>query len=107
MYNTDSQIKVKTTVLRSSLWDYSLGYIIVKGTIIFTVTGADVAARQAGERNTRVIPKNCAPFTDCISKINIIQVDNVKDLDAGIPMYSLIKYCDNYSKKSGMSILQR
>ena len=33
-YNTNSQIKFKTTMLKSSLCDYSDAYILVKGTII-------------------------------------------------------------------------
>ena len=45
--------------------------------------------------------KNCAPFTDCISKINNTQVDNAKDIDIVMPMYNLIEYSDNYSKTSG------
>ena len=32
-YNVNSQIKFKTTMLKSSLCDYSDAYIIVKGTI--------------------------------------------------------------------------
>ena len=32
-YNTNSQIKYKTTMFRSSLCDYSDAYIVVKGTI--------------------------------------------------------------------------
>ena len=44
--------------------------------------------------------KNCAPFTDCVSEINSIQVDNAKNLNAGMPMYNLIEYSDNYSKAS-------
>ena len=35
-YNTNSQIKLKTSMLRSSLCDYSDAYILVKGTIIVT-----------------------------------------------------------------------
>ena len=31
--NTDSQIKFKTSVLKSCLYDYSDAYILVKGTI--------------------------------------------------------------------------
>ena len=44
--------------------------------------------------------KNCVPFTDCISEINSIQVDNAKNLNVGMPMYNLIEYSDNYSKAS-------
>ena len=32
-YNTNSQIKFKNSMLRSSLFDYSDAYIVVKGTI--------------------------------------------------------------------------
>ena len=34
-------------------------------------------------------------------EINNIQVDNAKDIDIVIPLYNLIEYSDNYSKKSG------
>ena len=43
-YNINSQIKFKTTMLKSSLCDYSDIYILVKGAIISTGAGADVAA---------------------------------------------------------------
>ena len=45
--------------------------------------------------------KNCGPYTDCISERNNTQVDNAKDTDVVMPMYILIEYSDNYSKKSG------
>ena len=48
----------------------------------------------------KVIFKNCAPFTDCISQINKIQIDNAKDIDIVMSMYNLIEYRDNYSKTS-------
>ena len=48
----------------------------------------------------KVIFKNCAPFTNCISEINNAQVDNAKDVDIAVPMYKLIEYSDNYSKIS-------
>ena len=51
--------------------------------------------------NEKVIFKNCAPFTDCISKINNTQIDNAKDSDIVIPIYNLIVQSDNYSKTSG------
>ena len=49
----------------------------------------------------KVIFKNCALFTDCISKINNTQVDNAKDIDIVMPMYNVIEYSVNYSKTSG------
>ena len=45
MYNTNSQIKFKPSVLRSSLCDYSDAYILVKGTIIVTNKGAAAAPK--------------------------------------------------------------
>ena len=81
IYNTNNQIKCKNAMLKSSLCNYSDAYILVKGTITITGAGADAAARNADNRNKHVTFKYCAPFTDCISKINRIQVDNTKDLD--------------------------
>ena len=53
--NTNSDIRFKTTMLKSSLCDYSDAYILVKEKV--TITGArnDAAARQADERNKGVI----------------------------------------------------
>ena len=65
-------------MLRSSLCDYSDGYILVSGTIKITGAGGDHAAKQIDERSKGVIFKNCAPFTDWISEINNFQIDNVK-----------------------------
>ena len=96
--NTNSQIKFKTSMLRTSLCDNSDGYILVSGTIIITGEGNDDAARRLDERNKGVIFKNCSPFTDYIGEINNTQIDNAKDIDVVMPMYHLIEYSDNYSK---------
>ena len=90
-YIDDKQIRFKTTMLKSSLYDYSDAYILVKGKITITGAGADAAARQADERDKGVAFKNCALFTSCINKIN----NNV------MPTYNLIEYSDNYAKSSG------
>ena len=88
-------------MLKSSLWDYSDAYILVKGKIAITGAGADAAARQADERDKSVGFKNCAPFTNCISEINNIQIDNCKNIDIVRPIYNLIEYSDHYAKTSG------
>ena len=88
-------------MLKSSLCDYSDAYILVKGTITIAGAGADAAARQADERNKAVIFKNCAPFINCISEINNTQIDNAKDIDIVMSMYSLIEYSDHYAKTTG------
>ena len=100
-YNVNSQIKFKTTMLKSSLCDYSDAYILVKGTITFARAGVDAAARQTDKRDKSVAFKNCAPFTNCISEINNTQIDNAKNIDIVMPMYNLIEYSDNYAKTSG------
>ena len=99
VYNVNSQIKVKTTMLKSSLCDYAGAYILVKGTIKV----ADTAAAGVATNNTnkKVIFKNCAAFTNCVSEINNTQVDNAKNIDIVVPMYNLIEYSDNYSKTRG------
>ena len=81
-----NNIKFKTTMLRSNLCDYVDAYILVKGTITITGTGADDAARQADERNKGVTFKNRAPFTKCISRIKNTEIDNAKDTDIVMPM---------------------
>ena len=97
--NVNSQIKFKTTMLTSSLCDYSDAYILVTGTI--TVNSTATPDADANNTNKKVIFKNCTPFTNCISEINNTQADNAKDIDVVMPMYNLIEYSDNYSKTSG------
>ena len=67
-YCANRQINFKTSILRSSLCDYSDAYILVKGNISVNNTAA--AGADASNTNKKVIFKNCVPFTDCISKIN-------------------------------------
>ena len=99
IYNVNSQIKFETTMLKFSLCDYSDAYILVKGTISVTNTAA--AGANVNDTNKKVIFKNCAPFTNCISEINNTQADNAKDIDVVMPMYNLIEYNDNYAKTTG------
>ena len=44
--------------------------------------------------------KNCAPFIECISKINATETDNVQNIYVVMGTYNLIKYSDNYSEIS-------
>ena len=98
-YNVNSQVKFKTTMLKSSLCDYSDAYILVKGTI--SVNNTAIADDAVNNDDKKVIFKNCLPFTNCISEINNTQVDNAKDFDIVMLMYNLIEYSDNYAKTSG------
>ena len=69
-YTTGSEIKFKTTMLRSNFCDYADAYILLKGTIAITGAEDNDAARWADERNKGVIFKNFASYIKCISKIN-------------------------------------
>ena len=43
-------------------------------------------AAALNNRNKKVIFKNCAPFTNCISKINNTQIDNAEYIDIVMSM---------------------
>ena len=77
-------------MLRSDLC--SDAYIVVKGYIALTEP-------DDAKRNKSVTFKNNAPFINCISKINGVQIDNAEDLDVAMPMYNLLEYSENYKKK--------
>ena len=98
-YSPNKQIRFKTAMLRSSLCDYSDAYILLKGSMAVNNTAADGAA--ANNNNKKVIFKNCALFTNCISKIDNTQIDNAEYIDKVMPMYNLLEFSDNYSKTSG------
>ena len=91
-YNVNKEIRIKTSMLRSDLCDFSDAYIVVKGDI--TVTNPNNA-----KRNKAVAFKNNAPFINCISKINGVKIDNAEDLDVLMPMYNLLEYKKNYRKQ--------
>ena len=70
VYSPNKQIRFKTAMLRSNLCDYSDysdAYIFVEGNISINNTAA--AAADPNNGNKKVLFKNCAPFTNCISKI--------------------------------------
>ena len=65
-----------------------------------TITITALAAGR-GNNGIHVLFRNCAPFTDCMSEISNSQIDNAKNIDVVMPMYSLTEYSDNYSETSG------
>ena len=89
-YDEDNQIRFKTSMLRSGLCNYSDVYILVKG----TVTVGETSAVGAAANN---INKYCASFTNCLSRINKMQIDDADNTDAAI-----IEYSDKYSETSGI-----
>ena len=86
-YNVDKEIRIKTSMLRLDLCDFSDAYIVVKGT--FTALRPNAAK------------KNNAPFINCISKSNGVKIDNAEDLDVVMPIYNLLGYSKNYKKTTG------
>ena len=70
--------------------------------MVITVNNTADAGAAAKNTNKKVIFKNCAPFTNCISKINNTQTDFADDIDVVMPMYILIEYSDIYSKTGSL-----
>ena len=65
------------------------------------ITVPNTAAQGLANKgaNKKVIFKNCAPFTNCISRMTL---DDASYIDVVMPMYNLIEYSDNYLKISGI-----
>ena len=93
-YSPNKEIRIKTSLLRSDLCDYSNTYIIVKGDI-------NVTNPNNAERNKAVAFTDNAPFINCISKINGIKNDNAENLDIVMSMCNLLEYSKNYKKTTG------
>ena len=51
-----------------------------------SVSNTTATATVANNGNKKVIFEWSVPFTDCISEINIIQVDNAKGIDVVLSM---------------------
>ena len=106
-YSPNKEIRIKTSMLRSDLCDYSDAYIVVKGNIIVnkkTFTADDIeepnnTAANATATNSAIYNsfgekklgfKNNAPFIKCVSKINWVKIDNAEDLDVIMSMYKYV-----------------
>ena len=107
-YNVNKEIRIKTSMLRSDLCDFSDAYIVVKGNITVTKktftandfeapnnTAANANATNTANDNAfgekKLVFKNSASFINCISKINGVQIDNAEDLDVVMPLYNLLE----------------
>ena len=94
-YKPNKQIRFKTSMLRSDLYDFSDAHIVVKGSITLTKTNG----RGIIDIKNRFLAfKNKSPFTICISKINYVLIDNAEYLDVVMPMYNLPECGKNYRK---------
>ena len=72
-YKPSKEIRFKIPMLRLDLCDFSDAYIVVKGDITLT---KDANRGFINARNRFLAFKNNAPFTNCISKINNVLIDN-------------------------------
>ena len=117
-YNVNKEIKIKTSMLRSDLCDFSDTNIAVKGNITVTkktFTANDFEAPNNTADNATAIDnahdnalgdkklffKNNASFINFISKINGVKIDNAEDVDVVMPIYNLLEYSKNYKKETG------
>ena len=124
-YNVNKEIRIKTSVLRSDLCDFSDAYIVVKGnsfvtkktftaddidapnntaannTVVNATVNATNTANNNAFGNKKLVFKNISPFINCISKINGVKIDNAEDLDVVMPIYNLLEYSKNYRKTTG------
>ena len=91
-YSPNKEIRIKMSMLRSNLCNFSDAYIVVEGDI--TLEGDN----DANKRNKNLTFKKNAPFINCISKVNGVKIDNAEDLDAVMPLYNLLEYSKNYKK---------
>ena len=73
------KLSINRNILKLILCNYNDAYILVRGNII-----------TLNHEVTQVAFKNCAPFTNCITKIDGTVIDDAEDLDLIMPMYSLI-----------------
>ena len=95
---TSKQKRFKTSMLKSDLRDFSDAYIVAKGDIILTKKNG----REFTDiRNMLLAFTINAPFTNCISKIINVLIDNSEDLDVVSPIYNLLEYIKNYRKTTG------
>ena len=105
-------------MLRYDLCGFSDAYILVKGNITVTkktftpddIDGpnnkaANLPATKTANNNAfgekKLVFKNNAPFINCISKINGVNIDNAEDLDVVMRMYNLFEYSKHYKKTTG------
>ena len=95
-YNRNKDIRFKTPQLRSDLCDFNDAYIAVTGKINATNPGND-----NNVYNRKLALKSCAPFFNCILKINNQLIEDTQNLDIVKPMYNLLCYSRNFRKTTG------
>ena len=80
----NSNIRFKTSMTTSNLFDNSDAYILVKETI--TAQNTATAGVVVNNTNKKVITENCSPYTGCITEVHNTQVDYTQKIDIVMPI---------------------
>ena len=94
-YSVNTNVRFKTSMLRSDLRGYSDADIVVKGAI---TVERDNSAKK---RNKEPTFKNNFPFRSCMLKINNTFTDDAEGVDIVTTMYNLLEYSNINSMTSG------
>ena len=95
-YNVNKEIRIKTSMLRSDLCDFSDAYIGVEGEILL------LKVIMMLSKETEIFHlKNNSSFINCISKTDGVKIDNAEDVDVVMLMNNLLEYSKNYRKTTG------
>ena len=94
-YNTNKQIRCKTSMSRSDLCDYSDAYIVVTGKI--TVTDPD---NDAYDKELAL--KTMHHVLVAFQRLMMQKKDNAEDLDVVIPMCNLLEYSKTIEKQQAV-----
>ena len=116
-YDPNKEIRIKTSMLRYDLCDFSDAYIAVKGNV--TVIKKPFTANDFERpNNTNLNATNTNNATNItfgekswflkimhhlsiVFQIYGVKIDNTEDLDVVMSMYNLLEYSKNYKKPTG------
>ena len=93
-YSVNKNIRFKTLILRSNLYDYSNAYIVVNGRI------TNEGNNDNNRVNKKLVFNNNAPCVSCIPKISNTFIGHAEDLDIVMSTYNLLESNDYYSMTS-------
>ena len=102
-YNKDENIRFKTPQVRNDLCDFNEAYIVVTDKITAINSDLPNYGNVPADANysRKVALKNCAPFFNCILKINNQLIEDSQNLDVVFSMYNLLYYSKNFRKTTG------
>ena len=90
-YSVNKNIRFKTLMLRSDLFDFTEAYIFIRE--IVNLLAAAANENEKAEKN--VAFQNNTPCRSCISKNNSILIASSENIDIVMTMYNLLEYIQN------------